>query len=118
MLLSQGVYKRALQGNASAENAEGVGALAKSMADMSWDFMQKHRDAKASSFSSAATPGRSSWPAPVFAAPSMAVEQAHAQVREFVNEEVWWQRACVAEPSTGADVSRSGRRLSPLSSQC
>ncbi|XP_048581845.1 acyl-CoA dehydrogenase family member 10 isoform X2 [Nematostella vectensis] len=34
----QGVYKRALEGQASADNAKSVGLLAKGMADLAWKF--------------------------------------------------------------------------------
>jgi acyl-CoA dehydrogenase family protein 10 len=40
----QGVYKRSTMGNASAENAKHMGALAKIMANKGWELAQKHKN--------------------------------------------------------------------------
>jgi hypothetical protein len=40
----QGVYKRALQGNASSDQAKQVGALAASMAEEGWRHAQTPRN--------------------------------------------------------------------------
>ena len=79
----QGVYKRAMQGNAAAANAAGVGKLASLIADLSWKHMKAHQ--QEASADAAAT---AQWPSPVFPAPSLSAAQAHAAVKEFVNEEV------------------------------
>lgn len=42
LLAAQGVYKRALMGNASSANAKQVGSLASVMADISWKCAQEH----------------------------------------------------------------------------
>ena len=96
-LRAQGVYKRSLQGNAAASNAERVGKLAKAMADLSWKYMQMHKAHRSAARSAGASSqgtrtdnlgAMANWPSPVFLPPSLDAARAYQRVKEFVNEEV------------------------------
>lgn len=95
----QGVYKRALQGNASAANAEAVGKFASKLAEIGWSCAQKHTVTDRH-FMPSPTPSPSirahkhehlalsAAPWPLFAPPSETAQRLLREVTEFVQEEV------------------------------
>ena len=96
----QGVYKRALQGNASAENAEGMGKLASLTAKIAWKHAQKQEESTKNGSSHEGVKistkfAHKDWPSLSFSEPSPNARNKYAKLKAFMHEEVFPNEQCI-----------------------